>query len=212
MPPTKQPVAGRQIGPSVWQIVALIAAAVFLSFAITHYFDQRTTGPNAVDIGFLDDMTKHHQQAVSMAFSYFHNGAAPQLPSTASEIIQGQSGDLRVMKVLRARWINQDGETDGNVMAWMGHAMPIERMPGFASNADAAKLDTLSGRDLDDLFTKLMIRHHLGGIIMAKYATTHADTAEVRDLAAGIVALQTREIDEINQWRASAKLPVITQL
>ena len=200
------------VGPAWWQIALLVTAAAFMTGALVHYFDVRTDDPNSADVGFLDDMTKHHQQAISMAFSYFHNGIAPQLPSTASEIIQGQAGDLRVMRMMRAKWANIEGSTDGTVMGWMGHPMPLEQMPGFARNADTAKLDTLKGSGLDDLFTTLMIRHHFGGIEMANAAKAKAATHEVRDFAEGIVILQSKEINELNQWRASAGLPIISGL
>ena len=199
-----------RLGPAWWQVIALALAAAFLAGATVQYFNNRTDEPNAADIGFLDDMTKHHQQAISMAFAYFHNGTAPQLPTTATEIIENQAGDLRFIRNLRGDWSDHDGATDGNVMAWMGHAMSLDQMPGYASNEDLRKLDTLNGRELDDLFTMLMIRHHFGGLEMAKAAKATADVAAVRDFADGIITAQSREINELNQWRSSANLPAVT--
>lgn len=193
-----------------WQVVVLALAAAFLAGVTVQYFNDRTDEPNAADIGFLDDMTKHHQQAISMSFAYFHNGTAPQLPTTATEIIESQSGDLRFIRTERAKWDNRESAADGKVMAWMGHAMDLDQMPGYASNEDIAKLDTLQGRELDDLFTTLMIRHHFGGLEMAKAASEKVNISGVRALADAIIVSQTREIGELNQWRASANLPAIT--
>ena len=179
---------------------------------MVYYLENRTEAPNAADIGFIDDMNLHHQQAISMSFAYARRAQGGQIRNTAEEIITNQAGDLRTMGQLRGNWDEGDGNEAGTVMAWMGMQRPLQEMPGFASESDVAKLATLQGRALDDHFTTLMIRHHLGGIHMAEAGAQRAGIAKVKAFARGIALLQDQEIEEINIWRASANLERITSL
>jgi uncharacterized protein (DUF305 family) len=210
--PQSAPRASVRIGPSWVQIVALVVAVAFATGSLVYYLDHREQDPNSADIGFLDDMGLHHQQAIFMSFAYFKNTTARQLANTATEIVTSQAGDMRVMGRLRGDWPESDGNDEGTVMEWMGMKMPIQQMPGFATEAELNDLDTLRGRPLDDHFTAVMIRHHLGGIEMAREALKRANVDAVKDLARSIITLQNQEIDELNDWRRSADLPAITDL
>ena len=46
-------------------------------------------------------------------------------------------------------------------------------MPGMASPEELNELWTKSGKEFDVLFLQLMIRHHQGGVMMARYAALH---------------------------------------
>ena len=72
-------------------------------------------------------------------------------------------------------------------------------MPGMATPAQMAKLQTLHGKAMDILFLQLMIHHHQGGVAMAQYAAQHAQEAYVRNLAGHMVAAQSTEIIEMEQ-------------
>ena len=210
--PRTSPRAVVRIGPSWIQVAALVVAVAFATGALVYFLDHREQSPNAADIGFIDDMILHHQQAVSMSFAFVRRADPGQIANTAEEIIMSQSGDLRMMSRWRGAWPESDGNEEGTVMAWMGMRRPLQAMPGFAAEADVAKLGTLTARALDDHFTTLMIRHHFGGIHMAEAAEQRVALDEVRAFARGVVILQRREIDEINLWRASADLAEINGL
>ena len=75
-------------------------------------------------------------------------------------------------------------------------------MPGMASQADLDRLGAASGKAFDVLFLQLMLRHHQGGLPMASYAATHAETAQVRNLAQKIVVSQTSEGEYLTQLLA----------
>jgi uncharacterized protein (DUF305 family) len=72
-------------------------------------------------------------------------------------------------------------------------------MPGMASPAQLAQLDTLSGKAFDVLFLQLMIRHHEGGIAMAQYAQAHARLAAVRSAAQ---SMAYQQVEDIGNMRA----------
>jgi uncharacterized protein (DUF305 family) len=90
-------------------------------------------------------------------------------------------------------------------MAGMGHsggssgATGVATMPGMASPADLEQLRAASGAQFDVLFLQLMLRHHQGGVPMARYAEQHGETAQVRNLAEKIVIAQGAESDYMTQ-------------
>ncbi len=96
-------------------------------------------------------------------------------------------------------------------MAWMGHPVRPADMPGMPTKAELAELDDSAGLDADDTFTRLMIRHHAGGIGMAEYAAEHGENEGVRKLAATIAKVQRSEINEINARRVAIGLAPVPQ-
>lgn len=185
-----------------WKLLALGAALVFLGLAAGYAFfsSDSTTKMNAVDVGFLQDMHTHHDQAVSMSFIYLDKPAAEQDPvlrSIAKTIIDEQQYENGYMVGLLLdagqRPVN---ETD-QVMAWMNEPLPTDRMPGLATQAELNQLKSASGKAADRLYAQLMIAHHQGGIHMAQYAAEHAARADVRALASRMVSGQQGDIVEL---------------
>jgi uncharacterized protein (DUF305 family) len=154
--------------------------------------------PNRVDVGFLQDMRTHHEQAVNLSLYYL------ELPDTnaelrviAREIVFGQSIEIgRMIQLLRLYGDAETNESDV-AMTWMNEPTPADRMPGLASDADIDKLLASSGKAADQLFVDLMVAHHQGGLHMAQYAVDHANEIEVRRFAYSMVVGQTGEIDEL---------------
>jgi uncharacterized protein (DUF305 family) len=163
--------------------------------------DARSDAPgNEVDVGFLQDMRTHHEQAVQMAFTYLGlPDTNPGLQTVARSIVVGQEIDIgRMIQMLRDMGAPEAAETD-QAMAWMGHAMPAAQMPGMATDAQLQELAASSGRAADELFVKLMTAHHLGGIEMAEYAVDHAGLAKVRSMAQSMINGQRGDIAEMDQ-------------
>jgi len=176
--------------------VALIAGMVGWLIA-----DARSEGRgNDVDIGFLQDMRTHHEQAVQMAFIYLGlPDTSPGLQTVARSIVVGQEIDIgRMIQMLRDIGAPEAAETE-EAMAWMGHAMPAAQMPGMATDAQLRELSTSSGRAADERFVTLMTAHHLGGIEMAEYAVDHAGLAKVRSMAQAMINGQRGDIAEMDQ-------------
>ncbi|MDZ4165595.1 MAG: DUF305 domain-containing protein [Smithellaceae bacterium] len=61
----------------------------------------------------------------------------------------------------------------------------------------------LKGEDYDRTFIAGMIEHHRGAVDMAKLAMTNARHQELKDMAKDIVAVQTKEINEMKSWQTS---------
>lgn len=182
-------------------ILALVIAFGVGRFTVHHASTQK---PGAVDIGFAQDMSAHHQQAVLMAnLAPLHAG--PAVAALADSILVSQSQELGVMSGWLQLW--HDPATSKAPMSWMRGAavtssdagMSMTTMPGMASQVELDRLATLSGTAFDVLFLQLMIRHHQGGIEMAQYAQAHARLSVVRNAAQ---AMAFAQIDDISQMQA----------
>jgi uncharacterized protein (DUF305 family) len=156
-----------------------------------------------VDIGFLQDMRTHHEQAVEMSFIYLGlDGTNPGLRTVAQSILVGQEIDIgRMIQMLRDMHAPEANETD-TAMAWMGHPTPSAQMPGMATEAQLQQLSQSSGRAADELFVQLMTAHHKGGISMAQVAAQDAKTDKVRSMAESMVTAQQSDIVEMQQQLA----------
>jgi uncharacterized protein (DUF305 family) len=157
-------------------------------------------GASSIDAGFAQDMALHHTQAVTMAGYERDNTASSQLKVLAFDIETSQQFQIGEMQ----GWLDNWGLSRNNPqpMAWMGHADLVQAnglMPGMATPAQMTKLEKSHGRALDILFLQLMIRHHQGGVPMARYAQQHAHEAYVRNLAGQMVSAQSAEIIQMEQ-------------
>ena len=154
--------------------------------------------PTATDVGFLQDMRWHHDQAIEIAYTYLALPDTDQrLATIAREIALGQAIEVgQMVQMLRGFGAAETNETE-TAMTWMGTPTPLDRMPGLASDSDLAALRSSSGAVADQTFVTLMIAHHEGGIHMAEHAATHAGIADVRTMAEQMAGSQRNEIDEL---------------
>jgi uncharacterized protein (DUF305 family) len=160
------------------------------------------TSANEVDVGFLQDMREHHEQAVAMSFIFLElDETDPRLRTVSRSIAFGQSIDIgRMIQLLRDFGADEANMGDTS-MTWMGMSSAAGSMPGMASAAQLDALAAASGAAADEIFVDLMIGHHLGGLEMAEFAVSAAASDEVRAMAAGIVASQQGEIMELRGLR-----------
>ena len=183
--------------PTLLQALSFALALAFLSSVVTAWWVSRDPTPNATDVGFYDDMTTHHNQAIGMAITYLKYGTDPVLGFVAGEINVNQNGDVRQMQASMQQW-RKEGTPDV-AMEWMGMSVPQNAQPGMATNAQLAELKEARGKQLDDLFSRLMMTHHKGGIHMADAAVESGHLA--RNAAAAMAALQRSEIGEMSLRR-----------
>lgn len=187
--------------------------------------------PNAVDIGFAQDMTVHHNQAIEMAAVELTTTTDPQVKNLAYDILTTQQNQVGQMQGWLSMWDEAPLPT-GGYMGWMeddgtGHAHdgmegmegmsdmhhsgPTNKMPGMATSEDLAALRTARGTELDVKFLQLMLRHHEGGLPMMEYGAAHADVSVVRELAQTMVATQQSEAKTMTDMlaaRGAAPLPM----
>ncbi|MBJ7488329.1 MAG: DUF305 domain-containing protein [Ilumatobacteraceae bacterium] len=197
-------------------LIGVVVVAIFLG-SVGYSVGNRAgrVQHNSVDVGFLQDMRIHHEQAVAMASVYLDiwtDGNSVER-TIAREIQFDQSFESgRMVQLLRIFGESEVNETD-LAMTWMNetdHAMtsmhdpvPLERMPGLATDEQLQELRRAKGVEADKLFAQLMIAHHNGGLDMAKYAVEHGQNKEVLGLAAAMVAAQTSEVVELNRILSS---------
>jgi len=153
---------------------------------------------SAVDVGFLQDMRFHHEQAIEMSLTYLGlDDVDPQLVPVARAIAFGQGMEIGIMiQLLRDMGAPTEGD-ESQAMAWMGMPMDEADMPGMATEEQLRALSVASGEEADRLFVELMIAHHQGGGAMFEYAAEHAANADVRRYAAAWAAAQSDEIREL---------------
>lgn len=191
---------------SWWQhpanVIALVVATALIGAMIGWLIVDAThdDGGNAADIGFLQDMRIHHEQAVEMAFTYLSlPDTDPSLQTVARSILFGQSIDIgRMIQLLRDMGAPEAAETD-EAMAWMGMPTTHDQMPGMATQEQLDELANASGADADQLFIDLMVAHHEGGVHMAEAAVDAGDNAEVKAMAESVIKGQQGEIAELQQ-------------
>lgn len=190
-------------------------AAVVLGLLLTGYgLGQRTAGderpwsavhaaepagPSAVDIGFAQDMTVHHQQAVEMATAALTGTTNPAVTTLARSILVSQSKEIGILQGWLSLW-DAPMLPAGPPMVWMKDAAHDHSgasaggMPGMATMNQMERLRAARGPAFDRLFLRLMIRHHRGGVPMADAAVRSARLAAVRSLAGLMSYEQQQEI------------------
>jgi uncharacterized protein (DUF305 family) len=185
--------------------VVIVIAALVAAVALGHLWGSDEGGPSSpsnssVDAGFARDMSTHHRQAITMAGYTRDNTDDPGIRVLAYDIETGQYFQVGEMQ----GWLDTWGlpRVSARPMSWMTGQMHMDSnglMPGMATPAQMAKLESLHGKALDIYFLQLMIHHHQGGLPMAKYAQEHASEQYVRDLAQSMINAQSSEIVAMEQ-------------
>jgi uncharacterized protein (DUF305 family) len=184
-----------------WPKVAVVGLAMaFLGFAVAVVATQdRAPAADSVDVGFIQDMLTHHDQAIQMARVTLAYGEDPVVNSYAQDVLADQSYETGVMTRMLGEWGYTRDDRSDEAMAWMGMAVPVAQMPGLLSDEEMAELKAALGRDVDRLFLERMAEHHRGGIHMAEAAAGTAGSSDVRELAQRMAHNQAGEIDEYRQ-------------
>ncbi|MQS11690.1 DUF305 domain-containing protein [Streptomyces kaniharaensis] len=188
---------------------AALAAAVALALGVPALVTSGTSASGSSSIavpaddspeaGFARDMATHHQQAVDLSFIVRDRTGDEPTRTLAFDIINTQANQRGMMM----GWLDQWGlsqNSPAKPMAWMkmGHdyqAHDGSLMPGMATNAQLAKLRSLSGRDAEVFYLQLMIEHHKGGVEMAQGYVDLAKNDSEKRLAQSMVVAQTSELE-----------------
>lgn len=108
-------------------------------------------------------------------------------------LVAGFSGGyaMRGDQVPQGSHMMSDGQMMTNETSGMGHAM--EEM--------MSALQGKTGDEFDKAFLAEMIMHHQGAVDMAKATLQIAKHQELKDMAQAIIAAQTAEIQQMQQWQ-----------
>lgn len=181
--------------------------------------DSEGVSLSAVDIGFAQDMSVHHEQALFISQN-LDDGVAPVVFQLAQQIIAKQTLEIGTLR----GWLTLVGAplSSDDPMAWMrtgqasghGHhdaSKPESTpMPGMATWDEINTLAGLQGREAETYFLQLMIRHHQGGVDMATAAARMQPSPAVERMARAMVRDQTKELGYMNlmlQQREAQALP-----
>ena len=189
--------ARRGAGMVLAAIVGAIAALLIV---------WRSDAPrdDSAEAGFARDMATHHAQAVEMSLVIRDKSSDEELRTLAYDITVTQSTQRGVFM----GWLQQWGLPQASTaprMTWMpGHAH-MERgaeggtplMHGMASDDELRRLRVAQGTDVEILFLQLMVRHHEGGVLMARAVSGLSRRAEVVAMAKSIEDGQRAEIVEM---------------
>ena len=189
------------------RLVALVAALLFLA-GVAGYRIGRPDPPGAgsAEVGFLQDMIVHHEQAVAMSYRTASVATDQEVRSFAKEILVAQQYEIGLMEGWLRRWGQPRDSGRPTAMEWAGMAHPKNAMVGMASPEELEALDQAVGRDVDDRFLRLMIAHHGGGVAMAEAYLERGVDRAARELAGRIIAAQKSEIDEMQATRRRLQL------
>lgn len=175
--------------------------------------------PGPVDIGFSQDMTVHHLQAVEMASWERDHTVDPVLAQLSTDIEKTQTAQVGQMQGWLTLWEAPTLPLGGH-MEWMaetaGHSHGAadgasDTMPGMASQDELTALRAATGEQLDVLFLQLMLRHHEGGAAMLRHGAEHAAVPQVRNLAAQMLSSQeseSRYLRDLLTERGGTPLPL----
>lgn len=186
-------------------------------------------GADSVDVGFSQDMSVHHYQAVEMSAIAMRNATDPAVQNLAFDILTSQQNQIGEMQGWLAMWGQPSLPSGDGHMEWMsehgghgshgdhedqsshGHDTSMNRMPGMATSEEMAALRQATGEDVDVLFLQLMLRHHEGGMPMMEYGAQYASEPLVRALAQKMVDSQTVESAQMTSMltqRGASPLPM----
>ncbi|MEV0057388.1 DUF305 domain-containing protein [Saccharopolyspora sp. NPDC050389] len=193
--------------------LALLAGAALIGAALatppgSPHESGSDTMPSAVDMGFLQDMIVHHQQAVTMS-EIVRSGAGVEIASLADVLRGNQLLEIGQMTGFLQAW-DKPLISSSAPMDWMpGHAESHQAhhdgnqhgaMPGMATQDELNRLGELTDSTKEVYFLQLMVRHHQGGVLMADYAATHAATPQVKALAQRIAVEQSMENQQLTAF------------
>jgi uncharacterized protein (DUF305 family) len=172
-------------------VAAALLAACGRSGASPLPADQPTAS-NDADVGFLQAMIPHHQQAITMAKLVTDRTRRPELVTLAATITTSHGGEIGSMRAWLSRW--RRPATDD-----AGHDPSL--LPGMLAEGQLAWLQTLTGTQFDLGFLTMMGTHHNGAVELAEVELRAGASTEVKALATKIIVARQHEIRQMHLWK-----------
>ena len=161
---------------------------------------RRAIADDSAEAGFARDMATHHAQAAEMALIVRDVTTDERLRVLALDILMTQTAQRGVFMGWLQQWQLPQASSQPR-MAWMkdmgehSHAgAEPEQMMGMATAEELTRLREARGVDAEVLFLQFMIRHHEGGVRMAKAVLAKSTREEVVAMARNIDESQAAEI------------------
>lgn len=109
-------------------------------------------------------MLAHHAQALTMTAMVPSRSSNEKFQLLAERMDVSQRDEIRLMQ----QWLRQHGEPVPSSTAHGHHAGPSHDMPGMLTRAELDSLSRTTGPEFEQMFLRLMIRHHEGAITMVQ--------------------------------------------
>ena len=166
-----------------------------------------TPAVTAADIRFMQDMLRHHAQAVEMVALIPTRTTSPRLRLLGDRIATSQSDEMQLM----SRWLKRHGGAfvaDSHDMAahrTSGHdstaAHTDATMPGMLSPAQMSALRRARGARFDRLLLTGMIQHHTGALTMIRSLMKTPGAAQESGLNRFVLDVDADQRAEIARMR-----------
>jgi uncharacterized protein (DUF305 family) len=144
--------------------------------------------PNAADVAYVQNMIKHHEQALEMTRLADKHAEDKDVRGIADRIHDAQGPEIEAMK----GWLRTN---DQPVEPEAGHDHAT--MPGMATPEQMADLGRARGEDFDERFLRLMIAHHEGALTMATDVLAQGNDILVEEMANDVISSQASEINRM---------------
>jgi uncharacterized protein (DUF305 family) len=136
------------------------------------------------DKSFLENMIPHHEEAVMTSNIVLKSTTDPDIKQFATQVIADQSKEITMMK------------------NWYRDYFGVE----YASTAMTSMMGDLTryqGVELDKMYVKGMIGHHMEAVKMARDIQSITTKSDIKTLAENIIRTQSSEIMTLQGWLVS---------
>lgn len=174
------------------------------------------------DQHFVVMMIPHHEGAVAMAELASNRAKHPEIKKLAEAIKTTQTQEIEEMRTWYKQQYGTDVPAGGCGMGmgmrqnwnngsqnWQGKNPRLVRKPGmgmsFMGRGGMGRMGSdlyalQNATDFDREFIEQMIPHHQMGIRMASMAVNRGTDPKIRNLAQSMLATQSAEIEQMQQW------------
>ena len=135
---------------------------------------------------FLEQMVPHHESAIEMAAMATEKGQSPEVRRLAQQIISTQEDEIAQMRAYHQEFLGEE---------------LVPSTEGSHADMDMTELEAATGAEFDRAFLRMMIPHHASAIVMAESVMMGGSRQEIGTLANEIIAAQSKEIGEMQEWR-----------
>lgn len=174
--------------------VLVVAAAVVIVSLVGGGGENDSAQARETDGAFIAGMVPHHESAVDMANVALDRAQHPEIKQLAKDIVSSQTDEIDRLEAAHQRLFGASLSSMSGEHGSMGMSQDEMGMSG-----DMAELE--DAKPFDRTFIDMMVSHHQGAIEMARVELQAGSDPELKAMAQDIVDAQSREIDEMNQWR-----------
>lgn len=212
-----------KVGIAALLLIVGLAGGVGLShFIQSREAQQKQNALDQMDIPFLQHMNLHHDQALTLSqIMQSKLGGAPVTPrlvaigSLARSIEVSQRLEIGIFRGWLMQWereliprkVNMDWMLPGanpDELAFISRCRALGGgMEGMASMDEINALSQSNLEEASEQFLKLMQKHHEAALPMLAYASRHASSAPVRQLALAMWSDQRKELLMIQRLKKS---------